>query len=148
MGDAQNTLLSLAEVAIALAGFSAIVVVLKRSVEGKWSAAHADQFNGMVIHAVFAVVFCLLPMLFNIVVQDISTTLHILCAVMGVQVVLHSVAVMFFSTTAIGARISLGFGMLIASSVPEARTLVSFFSFIGLTVRSLPRLCKPTTMPS
>ena len=113
MGNALDTLLSLAEVAIALAGFSAIVVVLKRGVEGKWSALHADQFNGMVIHAICAVVFCLLPMLLNIVIQDVSTTFHILCAVLGAQVIGHSLGVMFFSTTSKSARFSLAFGTLI-----------------------------------
>ena len=113
MGEAQSTLLSLAEVSIALAGFSAIVVVLKRGVEGKWSALHADQFNGMVIHAIFAVVFCLLPLLLNILVQDVSTTFHILCAVMGAQIIVHSFGVMLLNTTSKIARISLAFGALI-----------------------------------
>ena len=116
MGEAQGTLLSLAEVAIALAGFSAIVVVLKRGVEGKWSALHADQFNGMVIHAIFAVIFCLLPMLLNILIQDVSTTFHILCAVLGAQVIAHSFGVMFFNTTSTAARLSLAFGVLIGAT--------------------------------
>lgn len=113
MGEAQDTLLSLAEVAIALAGFSAIVVVLKRGVEGKWSAVHADKFHGMVIHAIFAVVFCLLPMLLNILVQDISTTFRILCAVLGAQIIAHSLGVMFLNTTSKRARFPLALGTLI-----------------------------------
>ena len=36
----------------------------------------------------------------------------------------------------------------ILSSEPAARTLVSFFVFRGLTVKSLLRTCKPITSPS
>jgi hypothetical protein len=116
MGEAQGTLLSLAEIAIVLAGFSAIVVVLKRGVEGKWSALHADQFNGMVVHAIFAVTFCLLPMLLNIFVQDSSTTLHILCGMLGAQILGHSLGVMFFQTTSKSARFSLAFGVVVGAT--------------------------------
>ena len=113
MLETQDTLLSLAEVAIALAGFSAIVVVLKRGALGKWSLADADQFHGMVIHAVFAVVFCLLPTLLNVIIQDVVTTFHIGCALLGIQILIHSVGVMGFSSTSWGAKIALSIGLLI-----------------------------------
>ena len=113
MGDAQNTLLALAEVAIALAGFSAIVVVLKRGTEGKWTLADADRFHGMVIHAICAVVFCLLPSILNTVVQDAVTTLHIAAGLLGLQILLHTGAVMFFASTDRLARFALLIGVLI-----------------------------------
>ena len=121
MGDIQDTLLSLAEVSVALAGFSAIVVVLKRNVAGSWSAVDADQFHGMVIHAICAVVFCLLPSIIDVVVQDMVTTLHIACALLGTQMVVHSLAVMFFSTSAVLARALLSFGVVFG--------LVQFLAF-------------------
>ncbi len=111
--DAFDTLLALAEVAVALAGFSAIVVVLKRGSEGKWQTRHADQFHGMVIHAIFAVVFCLLPNFLNFVIQDVVTTLHVACAVLGVQIIAHAVGVMTFETTSAASKMTLGFGLLV-----------------------------------
>ena len=113
MGDAQDTLFTLAEVAIALAGFSAIVVVLKRGAEGKWTLADADRFHGMVIHAICAVVFCLLPSVLNTVVQDVVTTLHIGAALLGVQIELHAAAVMFFASTDTLGRLALIVGLFI-----------------------------------
>lgn len=111
--EAQDTLLTLAEVAIALAGFSAIVVVLRRGNDGKWSRRDADQFHGMVIHSVCAVLFCLLPTLVNLLVQDVVTTLHICCALLGVQIVAHCLAVMGFRTTSRGALGLLMLGLLL-----------------------------------
>ena len=113
MEQAQDTLFALAEVAVALAGFSAIVVVLKRGAEGRWSAADADRFHGMVVHAIFAVVFCLLPSLLNTVVQDVVTTFHIAVALLAVQILLHSVAVMFFAATSTVSKLALSLGVLI-----------------------------------
>ena len=113
MTEQIDTLLSLAEVAVALAGFSAIVVVLKRGASGQWSASDADQFHGMIIHAIAAVVFCLLPMIVDVIVQDPAATLRLCCAVLGVQVILHAVGVMSFSTTGPWARLSLSVGLVI-----------------------------------
>ena len=113
MFNSPDTLLGLAEVAIALAGFSAIVVVLKRGEAGTWTRVDADRFIGMVIHAVFAVVFCFLPSLVNVIVQDAVTTLHITCALLGAQILVHSIGVMFFSTSNLIARLTLIFGILI-----------------------------------
>ena len=58
MGQAQDTLFALAEVAVALAGFSAIVVVLKRGAEGRWTAADADRFPAFMIEALTVSDFC------------------------------------------------------------------------------------------
>ncbi len=112
MTDQTDTLLALAEVAVALAGFSAIVVVLKRGVTGQWTLYDADRFHGMIIHAIAAVIFCLLPMLVDVVVQDAVTTLHICCAIIGVQMIAHAVGVMFFSTSGLLSRLSLSVGVV------------------------------------
>lgn len=105
--------MTLAEVAIALAGFSAIVVVIRRGNDGKWSGQDADQFHGMVIHAICAVVFCLLPLVINLIVQDAVTTMHICCALLGAQIIAHCVAVMRFSTTGRKAFYLLLFGLVL-----------------------------------
>ncbi len=116
MGQTQDTLLSLAEISVALAGFAAIIVVLKRGNSGKWNAASADQFHGMVIHAVCAVIFCLLPMLVDVVVQDVVTTLHICAGLLGAQIIFHCLGVMLMSTTKIDGRILLTIGMFIGAA--------------------------------
>ncbi len=113
LSEAQDTLLTLAEVAIALAGFSAIVVVIRRGSDGKWSGRDADQFHGMVIHAICAVVFCMLPMLVNLVVQDAVSALHICCALLGVQIIAHCGAVMRVRTTGSGAFYWLALGLVV-----------------------------------
>ena len=115
MFGSTDVLLDFAEVAIALAGFSAIVVVLKRGAEGKWDAVDADRFHGMVIHSTCAVLFCFLPSIVNVLVQDVVTTLHICCAILGVQIVLHCIGVMFSLTTNLAGKISLAFGFLFAA---------------------------------
>ena len=56
-----DTLYSLAEVSIAMAGFAAIVVVFRRRDRGGWHPADADRFNGMLLHAMAAAFFCFLP---------------------------------------------------------------------------------------
>lgn len=108
-----ETLLSLAEVAVALAGFAAIVVVLKRGSGGRWRAADADQFHGMIIHSIAAVIFCLLPFVVDVMVQDAVTTIRLCAAALGVQMLVHAFAVMFFSTSGVWARASLSLGVLL-----------------------------------
>jgi len=113
MLEVQSTLLGLAEVAIALAGFSAIVVIFKRGRDGKWSVKDADQFHGVVVHAVFAVGFCFFPSVINLLVQDVSTSLHIACAVFGTQIVLHAGGVLLVKFPGLLVVISLVLGLII-----------------------------------
>ena len=47
-----DVLFTVAEIAVALAGFSAVVVLFKRRDSGRWRAADADRFHGMVVHGV------------------------------------------------------------------------------------------------
>ena len=103
----------LAEVAIALAGFAAIVVLLRRDDTGVWSSDDADQFHGMILHSISAVSFAFLPTLLNVVVQDTVTSIHIACAVLGAQIIVHCIAVLGFSTSGRSAKIALSFGFLI-----------------------------------
>lgn len=110
--DAES-LLTLAEVAIALAGFSAIVVILKRGTDGGWSARDANRFHGMVVHAIFAVVFCFLPTLLDVVVQDVVTSLHIAAALLGAQIIAHAIGVMCLRTVDTIARLLMVFGVAV-----------------------------------
>jgi len=110
LSQSLDTLLTLAEIAITLAGFSAIVVVFKRSADGLWRQSDADRFHGMMLHALFAVLFCLLPMLVNVVVQDSVATFRLCCVLIGIQIVIHTLGIMRLPTTGRWAKglISLG----------------------------------------
>ena len=91
---AQSGLLySLAEIAVTIAGFSAIVVLFKRSDSGTWLPSDADRFNGMLIHAMAAVFFCVLPSLIAVFETNEGTIWSIASAVLGVQIVGHSIII-------------------------------------------------------
>lgn len=107
--------ISLATVAIALAGFAAVVMLLRRGDSGRWAADDADRFHRMVVHAICAVAFSFLPYVLNVVVQDVVTTIHIACVLLGAQLVVHSVAVMNFSTPQRLGYLSLALGILIGA---------------------------------
>ena len=56
-----DTLLALAELAVAITGFASIVLVFQRRESGRWERGGANSFNGMLFHSMTALVFCLLP---------------------------------------------------------------------------------------
>lgn len=88
-----ETLYALVEISVALAGFSAIVVLFKRSDSGKWLAADADRFNGMLTHAMAAALFCILPPLISVFSTDETVIWSIASGILGVQIVIHSVVI-------------------------------------------------------
>ncbi len=57
----ENALSTLAEVAIAIAGFSGIVSVFGRRSVGQWSVAERARLTGLLIMSLTALLFCLLP---------------------------------------------------------------------------------------
>ena len=110
---ASDSLFALAEIAILIAGFAAIVVVLRRDKDGGWDVEDAQRFQGMLAHAAFAVTFCFVPTLVNVVVQDPVTSLHIACALLGVQILGHSVGAMLLSSPRASGYLALTAGALI-----------------------------------
>ncbi len=92
--ESPDNLLALAELAIALAGFSAIIVVLRNNDSEKWAARDVDYFHGMITHSAFATLFCLLPALVNLVAQDTVLTLRVCCALIGLQIISQAVVVL------------------------------------------------------
>ena len=67
----------------------------------------------MIIHAIAAVAFAFLPSIIDVVVQDVTTTLHIACAILGVQILVHCGAVAFMSSNTGLARLAMLIGALI-----------------------------------
>ena len=82
----MDTLLTLAEVAITMAGFSSIVVIFKRRESEKWSRTNANRFHGMVIHSILASLFCFLPFLLLEFIESEAETMRWCAAVLAVMV--------------------------------------------------------------
>ena len=114
--DETEVLLSLAQVAVAFAGFSAIVVLFGRGDGGRWRRAHADRFHGMVVHAMVAVFFCLLPLLLGALTTDRATIWDVASVLLGLEIVLHVSGVLVMPTTiGIGSRLLIGTGYAFAA---------------------------------
>ncbi len=95
-----QTLYAIAEIAVAIAGFSAIVVLFKRDASGNWQPSDADRFNGMLIHSMSAAFFCVLPPIVAIFSLTGSTIWSVSSALLGVQLVGH--AILIFSLPSSG----------------------------------------------
>jgi len=101
-------LLTLAEIAITIAGFSAIVVVFKQRDSGEWLPDDAHRFHGMLSHAMFAAFFCLFPSLISVFTADQSLIWSIASSALGVQLFANCI-IIFRLPSSIGwpARLSL-----------------------------------------
>jgi hypothetical protein len=107
-----SVLFALAEISVAFAGFSAIVVLFKRRDSGKWQAADADRFHGMVLHAMAAVFFCLLPSIVGVFTDRAALVWNLSSAALGIQITLHIALVMNFASTTGASRVLLGLGFV------------------------------------
>lgn len=94
-----ETLYALAEIAIALAGFAAIVVVFKRRSSGGWDARDADRFNGMLLHAVAAGFFCILPPFLSVFASSPSVIWAIASSLAAIQLVMHASVIFMLPST-------------------------------------------------
>ena len=104
----------LAQVAVAFAGFSAIVVLFRRDDAGRWLKVHRDRFHGMVVHATAAVLFCMLPTLVGLFSTDRATIWSVCSAMLGVEAAVQTTGVIMLSTTRLPARFVVGIGYLFA----------------------------------
>lgn len=119
-----DRLLTLAEIAIGMAGFSAIVVLFKRRDSGTWLAADADRFNGMILHSMIGVALCILPALIGAFSQDVGFVWRVASAILGLQVLTHSGLVIFaLSTTGPGAALVVGAGGLVVVALQVVNVL-------------------------
>jgi hypothetical protein len=85
-----ESLYALAEIAIAIAGFAAIVVLFKRRSPDGWDVADADRFNGMLLHAMAAGFFCIFPPFVNVFVLDPSVVWTVASALAAIQMTAHA----------------------------------------------------------
>ena len=117
----MDVFLTLAEVAVAMAGFSAIVVMFKRRASGGWRKIDADRFHGMVLHAIFATVFALLPFAFTLFAVSDAEALRWCCGLLGVATVVQVVAASRLeSTSGLWIRIQIAGGGLLVLTLQAA----------------------------
>jgi hypothetical protein len=109
-----ETLFGLAEIAIGMAGFSAIVVLFKRRDSGKWQPSDADRFNGMLIHAMAAALFCVLPAVVHAVPVREATVWTVSSAVLGLQIAAHATLIARLPSTGGSTRAVVVGGGLVA----------------------------------
>lgn len=87
----MDTFHTLAEVSVAMAGFSSIVVMFKRREAETWRKADADRFHGMILHSFLAIFFSLVPFVFTLFDVAASSALRwcagLLAVVTGLQTV-------------------------------------------------------------
>lgn len=109
-----DTLLTLAEIAVGLAGFSAIVVSFKRRDSGSWRRADADRFNGMVGHSLMAMAFCLLPVVAATFVSEARLVWAWTSGLLALQIAAHTTVIVFLASTGITGRVTTSLGGIAA----------------------------------
>jgi hypothetical protein len=109
-----DTLFALAELAVGMAGFSAIVVLFKRRESGRWLPRDADRFNGMVLHAMAGAAFCFLPAFVDVLTGQESTLWRVCSALLGAQIAIHAAIVVRLPSTSMRARALVAGGALVA----------------------------------
>jgi hypothetical protein len=87
-----GTLLGIAQIAVSIAGFAAIVEVVGKR-ESRWDR---DEFNGMVFHALIALVFSLTPIALEELAIASPGAWRVLCGVLGALMALHTFALIAF----------------------------------------------------
>jgi hypothetical protein len=109
-----DTLFKVAEIAVAIAGFAAIVVLFRRRDAGTWQAYDGDRFNGMVMHALVALFFCFLPAVLSAFSDQPATVWGIASGLLAVWTVCHVAGVLRMATTDRGSRAALVLGFAVA----------------------------------
>jgi membrane-bound metal-dependent hydrolase YbcI (DUF457 family) len=117
-----QVLFSLAELAIGLAGFSAIVVLFKRRDSGKWLGADADRFNGMVAHSMVGAFFCFLPTILRLFSSEEESVWMVGSTILGVQIFIHAGIILSVPSTRrmSGVPVVAGAGAVIALQIANA----------------------------
>jgi hypothetical protein len=87
-----GTLLGIAQIAVSIAGFAAIVEVVGKP-GSRWGR---DEFNGMVFHALVALVFSLTPVALQELGLATPNAWRVLCGVLGASMAIHAFGVIAF----------------------------------------------------
>jgi hypothetical protein len=108
--EGSDTLLTLAEIAVGLAGFSAIVVIFKRRDAGTWLATDADRFHGMIVHSMVAALLCFVPAAVAVFSDAPRTIWALSSGLLGVQVLAHTLLVLRLASTSGPSRLAVALG--------------------------------------
>ena len=111
---AFDQLNSVAEIAITIAGFAAIVVMFKQRSDGTWLSAHADRFHGMLLHAFAAVFFCFVPDVLYAFTQDLGHVWSISSLLLAAQILAHITIIARLPTSNRYTRLSLLLPLFVA----------------------------------
>ena len=68
--DSHDALTTLAEIAIAIAGFSGIAAVLGRRNQGEWSPSDVVRLRSLLVVSFTIVIFCFFPIILSLAVAD------------------------------------------------------------------------------
>jgi len=88
IADYQDVLLTLAEIAITLIGFSGIVAVFGNRSVSRWSAEEALQLYALIAPSFTVLVGSFIPILVGTLVADPAVVWRISCAITGLFIVL------------------------------------------------------------
>lgn len=110
-----DLLFSLAELSVGLAGFSAIVVLFRRRESGKWRVGDADRFRGMVLHAMSAALFCIVPAWIAVFVSEPARIWTIASGLLGADLAFQSSYVLRLPSTEARDRIVVAMGYAFAA---------------------------------
>lgn len=111
----MDELYSVAEIAIAIAGFAAIVASFKRRADGSWDGVAGNYFNGMLIHSTTAVLFCVLPALLGAFLSSPQTVWAIASSMLGIQILVHATIIVRLPASGLGTRLLMMIGALVAA---------------------------------
>jgi hypothetical protein len=116
-----DLLLSLAELAVAITGFAAIVIVFRRRESGRWERHGANSFNGMLFHSAAGLFFCLLPATLEAFALEPAAIWRTSSGLLGAVLLLHApvVAIALARGRSLSARAS-----VLALELPVAATLL------------------------
>jgi hypothetical protein len=123
-----ETLNTLAEVAIALAGFSSVVVLFRRRSDGRWDGAEANRFRGMIVHALHAAGFAFVPQILHYFLPGDAMVWAVSSLMLGVSTLLH---VSIAGRLELATSRSGAFIVLISGLTIFLLQLANLFSWLG-----------------
>jgi len=80
---------TLAEVAVAFAGFSSVVIIFRRRSDGAWNDTDANRFMGMIVHALHAAGFAFVPQILQYFLPGEAMVWAVSSLLLGITTLLH-----------------------------------------------------------
>ncbi len=124
----MDTLNTLAEVAIAFAGFSSVVVIFRRRDDGSWTQADSQRFLGMITHALHGAGLAFVPQILQHFLSSTALVWALSSLLLGISTLLHAFVAtrLELSTSRPHAAMALIQGLVIF-----ALQMANLFSWLG-----------------